>query len=107
MPPRANSTTSSSIGPSMSCQYSRPEPHDRPVELASISVGSASSSTQKRDRADHRPEHRAHAAQHHHHDEVARARPGMIDGLTKSVWLASSTPASPHITPAMTKQASL
>ena len=31
----------------------------------------------------------------------------MIDGLMKSVWLASRTPARPHITPEMTKQVSL
>src|SRR5712671_3226757 len=36
---------------------------------------------QKRDRADHRADHRAHAAQHRHHDEIARARP-MHDGGT-------------------------
>ena len=28
----------------------------------------------------------------------------IIAGLTNSVWLASSAPASPHIVPAMTKQ---
>ena len=31
----------------------------------------------------------------------------IIAGLMKSVWLASSAPASPHSTPAMTKQTSL
>src|SRR5712671_925417 len=36
---------------------------------------------QKRDRADHRADHRAHPAQHRHHDEIARARP-MHDGGT-------------------------
>ena len=30
----------------------------------------------------------------------------IIAGLTKSVWLASRTPASPQIVPAMTKQVS-
>src|SRR5947199_2782086 len=30
---------------------------------------------QQRQRADHRPEYRAHAAEHRHHDEVARASP--------------------------------
>ena len=34
-------------------------------------------------------------------------RYGGDDGLTKSVWLASSAPDSPHITPEITKQASL
>ena len=62
MPPRANSTTSSSSGPRMICQYS-------------VMPDSTSSSTKQRHRADQRADDRAHAAEHHHDDEIARARP--------------------------------
>ena len=93
MPPRANSTTSSSIGPRMICQYSVMP------ESASSSTSSATApntgpitepmppSTTMTMRSPERVQY-------------------IIAGLTKSVWLASSAPASPHIVPAMTKQTS-
>ena len=62
MPPRPNSTISSSSGPMISAQYS-------------VTCDRNSSSTQIDDRADHRAEQRAHAAEDHHHHEIAGAGP--------------------------------
>ena len=62
MPPRANSTISSNSGPMISAQYS-------------VNCDRTSSSSRKTMRADHRAEQRAHAAEDHHHHEVAGAGP--------------------------------
>ena len=62
MPPRANSTISSSSGPMISAQYS-------------VNCDSSFFQQQKHDGADHRAEQRAHAAEHHHHHEFAGAGP--------------------------------
>ena len=62
MPPRPNSTISSSSGPMISAQYS-------------VNCDRNSSSTQIDDRADHRAEQRAHAAEDHHDHQIAGAGP--------------------------------
>ena len=78
MPPRANSTTSRNSGPSTICQYSAAREAAAPtngVATSLIRIGRRFFQHQQRDRADQRAEGRRHAAEHHHHDEIAGARP--------------------------------
>ena len=94
MPPRANSTTSSSSGPRMICQYSvMPDSASSSTSSATAPISGPNGepmppSTTMMMRSPERVQY-------------------IIAGLTKSVWLASSAPASPHSVPAMTKQTSL
>ena len=93
MPPRANSTTSSSSGPRMICQYSvMPDSTSSSTSSATAPISGPNGepmppSTTMTMRSPERVQY-------------------IIAGLTKSVWLASSAPASPHSVPAMTKQTS-
>ncbi len=94
MPPRANSTTSSSSGPRMICQCS--------VRLESTS-SSTSSATAPNTGPIIEPMPPSTTMMMRSPERVQY----IIAGLTKSVWLASSAPESPHSVPAMTKQVSL
>src|SRR6185437_2210514 len=94
MPPRANSTTSSSIGPRMICQYSvMPERTSSNTRRATAPISGPNGeamppSTTMMMRSPERVQY-------------------IIAGLTYSVWFASSAPASPQSVPEMTKQTSL
>ena len=78
MPPRANSTTSRNSGPSTICQYSAMRSAASPNRgdaTTRISTGSASSSDSSATAPISGPNVDAHAAEHDHDDEIARARP--------------------------------
>ena len=93
MPPRANSTTSSSSGPRMICQYSvMPDKNSSSASSATAPISGPMTepmppSTTMMMRSPERVQY-------------------IIEGLTKSVLLAIRAPASPHNVPAMTKQVS-
>ena len=71
-----------------------------------ISHGSASSRTSSVDGADQRPEHRAHAAQHHHDDEIPRARPMHHRRADEIGVVGEQRAGKPHRVPGITKQVS-
>src|SRR5664280_2855677 len=93
MPPRANSTTSSSSGPRIICQYS-------------VMPDSASSSTSSATAPISGPTTEPMPPSTTMTLRSPERVQCIMSGLTNSVWLASSAPASPHIMPAMTKQTS-
>ena len=66
MPPRANSTISSSSGPSTICQYSPAARHLETGTAATRSARQRLLQQQQHDRADDGPNSDAHAAEHHH-----------------------------------------
>ena len=78
MPPRANSTISSSSGPRISAQYSLAATTSLPVmncPTKPMMPRQHLFQHQKHDGADHRAEQRAHAAEHHHDHQFAGAGP--------------------------------